>query len=277
MIYIISPAKTLDFTNQLSPLIKTTQPQFVVKSEHILQTCKMLTTEQIKKLMNISDKLADINYQRLLNFAEQPSKPAIFAYAGDVYNHIQALELDSQSLNFLTSHLLIISGLYGVLRPLDSIRPYRLEMSTRLDISHLNKYHTEEGLLDKSNDLATFWQQDITDYINQVLASHENKYLINLASTEYSLAIKKSKLKYPIINIHFKENKKGKLQTIGIEAKKARGTMINIIAKNLVDKPDQLKDFSERGYCFSSTESSKYDWVFIKDSAGLELNKIEIR
>lgn len=256
MIYIISPAKTLDFNSPFSPLIKTTQPLFLSKTKNILETCKSLSIEQIKKLMNISDKLAGINYQRLQNFAEQLTKPAIFAYDGDVYNNIRAQELDSKNLGFLTSHLLIISGLYGVLRPLDRIRPYRLEMSTRVAIND-------------QNNLVTFWQHEVTDYINQILNTHESKYLINLASNEYSLAIAKPIFKYPIINIHFKEDKKGKLQTIGIEAKKARGTMVNFIARNLVNMPDQLKDFSERGYYFSLSESSKYDWVFIKDSINL--------
>jgi len=261
MLYIISPAKTLDFKSPFLPLIKTTQPQFLSKTKNILEIYKSLTIEQIKKLMNISDKLAAINYHRLQNFTEQLTKPAIFAYDGDVYNNIRAQELDSKNLDYLTSHLLIISGLYGVLRPLDHIKPYRLEMSTPLAIND-------------QNDLVAFWEREVTEYINKILNTHENKYLINLASNEYSLVIAKPIIKYPIINIHFKEDKKGKLQTIGIEAKKARGAMVNFIAKNLVNMPDQLKDFSERGYYFSLPESSKYDWVFIKDSINLSNKKL---
>lgn len=198
--------------------------------------------------MDISEKLAHLNKERFQNLEKQDGKAAIFAYAGDVFNNIQSENLSEDAV-FLQSHLLIISGLYGALKPLDAIKPYRLGMTTKLN---------------EINDLSKFWQDEITNYINQTLEHHKHKYLLNLASQEYSSVINQDKLKYPIINIYFKENRNGKLATIGINAKKARGNMVNVIANNLIDSPELLKEFSYLDYTYSSKDSSNNDLVFVK-------------
>ncbi|WP_375326291.1 YaaA family protein [Candidatus Tisiphia endosymbiont of Nemotelus uliginosus] len=156
--------------------------------------------------MKMSDKIAELNYERFQNFDNQVSKQAVLAYTGDVYQNIDKQNFTQEQINFSQDHLLIISGLYGVLKPLDLIKPYRLEMSVTLP--DLEK-------------LANFWQDQVTTYINQILVTHSSKYLINLASNEYAIAINQHNLQYPIINIHFKEERNNKLQVIGINAKKA--------------------------------------------------------
>ncbi|KAJ6644844.1 hypothetical protein Bhyg_00039 [Pseudolycoriella hygida] len=186
--------------------------------------------------MAVSDKLAELNYYRFQEFEQHTTKPAIFAYDGDVYNNIGRQNFTTQQFSFLQNHLLIISGLYGLLKPLDLIGAYRLEMSVKLP---------------SIEKLANFWQEIITNYINQTLTSHQNKYLINLASNEYVNAIDLAKLKYPMIHIYFKENKNNRLQVIGINAKKARGSMVNFIVQNFIDSPEILKDFSELDYAYS--------------------------
>ncbi len=252
MLSIISPAKTQDFNILLSD-ISSSSPYFSDKMRYILSKCRNLSQGQIKQLMNISDKLTEINYYRLQNFANQPQKPAIFAYDGDVYDNIDRANFTAEQLDFVQHHMLIISGLYGALRPLDNIQAYRLEMSAKLNLPNFKK-------------LSDFWQADITNHINSILATHQNQYLINLASKEYSSAINANNLEYPMINIHFKEKRHDKLQVIAINAKKARGAMLNFIAKNLIDLPKQLKHFTDQNYLYSNSLSSEEDWIFIKNS-----------
>lgn len=248
MLSIISPSKSQNF---LHATISTpaTQPYFTKKTRHLLQICKDLSKNQIKQLMKVSDKIAELNYERFQNFDTQVSKQAIFAYTGDVYQNIDKQNFSQEQINFLQDHLLIISGLYGALKPLDLIKPYRLEMSV---------------ILPNLEKLANFWQDHATAYINQILVTHSSKYLINLASNEYAIAINQHNLQYPIINIHFKEERNNKLQIIGINAKKARGKMINYITKNLIDTPEKLQKFTELNYQFHKNQSSEQDWVFIK-------------
>ncbi|WP_250311065.1 YaaA family protein [Rickettsia endosymbiont of Oedothorax gibbosus] len=251
MLSIISPAKTQDFTSQIVGLPsvysnqKSMQPHFFTKTQVLLQICKNLSQNQIKQLMGVSDKLAELNYHRFQDFDSQPQKQAIFAYDGDVYNNIDRQNFTAEQWDFLQGHTLIISGLYGALRVFEKIKPYRLEMSTKLP---------------------NFWQNDITNYINQILATQQNKYLINLASNEYSCVINQNDLKYPIINIYFKERRNNKLQIIAINSKKARGSMFNFIAENLIDLPEKLKHFSKQNYQYSETESSNNDWIFVKNA-----------
>lgn len=247
MLTIISSAKTLNFA-PLAHKNKLTSPIFPKITNQLLAILKNYSEKHLSEVMSISEKLAFINKERFQNFENQNNKAAIFAYAGDVFNNMHVEEL-TDSLNFLQSHLLIISGLYGALRPLDTIKPYRLEMAIKLN---------------EINDLSKFWQDEITNFINKTLEYHKNKFLLNLASQEYSVVINQNILKYPMINIHFKENRDDKLSTIGINAKKARGNMVNIIAKNLIDSPELLKNFSYLGYEFSSKHSSDNELIFIK-------------
>ncbi|MEY4463205.1 MAG: hypothetical protein RLZZ81_176 [Pseudomonadota bacterium] len=248
MLVIISSAKTLNF-EKLAHKLELTSLVFPKLTNQLLSILQGYSENQLSEIMNISAKLAHINKERFKNFDNQESKAAIFAYAGDVFNNIHVEKLTNHELNFLQSHLLIISGLYGVLKPLDAIKPYRLEMATKLN--EIN--------------LTSFWQDEITDYINKILAEHKNKYLLNLASQEYSSVINPNNLKYQLVNVHFKEIRNGKLSTIGINAKKARGNMVNVIANNLIDSPKLLKDFSYLGYEFSTKHSSDSELVFIKN------------
>jgi cytoplasmic iron level regulating protein YaaA (DUF328/UPF0246 family) len=245
MLTILSPAKSQDFTSHLPDGLDISAPLFSDKTNSLVEICKRLSIGQIKSVMNVSDKLAELNFNRYQNFEMQSDRPAMFAYDGDVYDNIKRENFCSTQWHFLQKHTLIISGLYGALRPLDKIKPYRLEMST------------------KTLSLNDFWQDTITSYINDTLANHQNKCLLNLASNEYSSVINQNNLKYSIINILFKENRNNKLQVIGINAKKARGSMLNFIAENLIDIPEKLLNFSQLGYQYSQVESSAKTWVFI--------------
>ncbi|MCC8418860.1 MAG: YaaA family protein [Rickettsia endosymbiont of Glossina mortisans submortisans] len=248
MLIIISSAKTLNF-EKLAPKTGLTSLIFPNLTNQLLSTLQSYSENQLSEIMNISAKLAHINKERFKDFNNQGSKAAIFAYAGDAFNNIDVEKLTNHELNFLQSHLLIISGLYGALKPLDAIKPYRLEMATKLN--EIN--------------LTSFWQDEVTNYINEILTKHENKYLLNLASQEYSSVVNPNKLKYQLVNIHFKENRDGKLSTIGINAKKARGAMVKVIANNLIDSPELLKNFPYLGYEFSPKHSSDSELVFIKE------------
>lgn len=248
MLTIISSAKTLNF----EPLVhkhELTTPLFSQLTNQLLAILKNYSEKQLSNAMNISEKLVVVNKERFQSFENQNSKAAIFAYAGDVFSNINVEELSKEAIKFLQSHLLIISGLYGSLKPLDAIKPYRLEMATKLN---------------EINNLNEFWQDEITNDINKSLEHHKNKYLLNLASQEYSSVINLNKLKYPMVNVYFKENRNGKLSTIGINTKKARGNMIKIIAQNLIDTPALLKNFSYLGYNFDSNYSTGNELVFVK-------------
>jgi len=247
MLSIISSAKSLDFNTPV-PTKLGEEPIFYSNQIQLLQLCKDLSKDGLKKLMNISDALAGLNYQRFQHFEEQPRKQAIFAYDGDVYDYIERYSFTPSQIDFMQTHIGIMSGLYGFLRPLDYIKPYRLEMAIKLN-----------GMT-----LSSFWNSIITNHINETLVHHQNKYLINLASVEYSSAIAHNILKNPIINIYFKENRNDQLKTIGLNAKKARGMMANFIIKNSIDTPEGLKSFTEGNYAFSALASSDSDWVFIK-------------
>ena len=248
MLSIISSAKSLDFKTP-SPITTGGKPELYEYSTQQLKLCKELSKDQLKKLMSISDKLAELNYQRFQNFENQPQKQAIFAYDGDVYDHIEKYNLTTMQMDFMQAHLFIVSGLYGLLRPLDYIRAYRLEMAIKL-----------HGTAPLSN----FWASIITNHINKILETHKYRYLVNLASVEYSSVINKDIFQHKLINIHFKENKAGKLQAIGLNSKKARGMMVNFIMQNFIDRPEQLQEFNQANYQFSPLESSYCDWVFVR-------------
>jgi cytoplasmic iron level regulating protein YaaA (DUF328/UPF0246 family) len=247
MLTIISPAKSQDFTSNVPGWLAVSSPLFSAKTDNLIQICRRFSIDEIKNLMGLSDRLAELNFNRYQNFVTQPERPAMFAYNGDVYNNIKRDNFSSTQWRFLQAHTLIISGLYGALRPLDKIRLYRLEMST------------------KNLSLLSFWQDTLTDYINRILEGHQNQYLLNLASNEYSSAISQHNLRYPIVNVFFKENRNNKLQIIGINAKKARGSMLNFIAENLIDAKEKLYNFSQLGYQYSKIESSINNLIFISN------------
>ena len=247
MISIISPAKSLDWKSAVTLSIAT-EPLFTEQTTKLVEIIQQLSVSQLQQLMNVSDKIAELNYRRFSDFADLPVKQAIFAYDGDLYKKIDKSAIGAAQADFLQQHILIISGLYGALRPLDYIKPYRLEMSQQLP----------------STNLYDFWKTTITKHVNLSLKQHQTPYLINLSSMEYANVIDKNLLIYPMINIYFKEERNGKLQIIGLNAKKARGSMLDFIIKNSIDMPEVLKTFVGDGYQFNAHVSSECDWVFIK-------------
>jgi len=251
MIIIISPAKTMNCSSR-SPNISTT-PIFVKEVNTIINICKNLKHQEIKQLMSLSSNLADLNYDRFQQFlnVNTHEKQAIFTYNGDVYNKIKAQSFTKEDIKFAQNSIKIISGLYGILRPLDLIRPYRLEMGTKL-VNNLGQ------------NLYFFWREKITNYLTKELKKHNNKTLLNLASKEYSSVIDRNNFSGKIIEIIFKEKKNGITKIIPINSKRVRGIMVNYIIKEKIDNHELLKDFQEDGYKFDKNMSSDREIFFIK-------------
>ncbi|TBL76681.1 peroxide stress protein YaaA [Obesumbacterium proteus] len=247
MLIIISPAKTLDYE---SPLATTrfTQPELLDRSAELMEYCRELTPAQIGSLMKISDKLAGLNAARFAewqpNFTPENARQAILAFKGDVYTGLQAEDFSEQDFDFAQQHLRMLSGLYGLLRPLDLMMPYRLEMGIKL--------HNGKG-----SDLYSFWGDLLTEKLNQQLKAQGDNVLINLASDEYFKAVKPAKLDGQLIKPVFLDEKGGKFKVISFYAKKARGLMSRFIIQNQLTKPEQLKDFNLEGYFFEEEKPYK--------------------
>ncbi|SFV80834.1 UPF0246 protein YaaA [hydrothermal vent metagenome] len=250
MLAVISPSKTQDFSP--TGISANTQTRQIKQSEELVDILKGKTQDEISNLMSISDKLSKLNFDRFQAFATpftlSNAKQALLAFKGDVYNGINAPSLSQEDLEFAQDSLRMLSGLYGVIRPLDLIAPYRLEMGTRLVNS-------------KGKNLYEFWG----DQISNVLNDDESEVIINLASNEYFKGIDKKALNAKIINIAFKELKNDKYKIIGIYAKRARGLMVNYIIKNRLIKPESLKAFDVEGYQFREELSDTLTWVFTRD------------
>lgn len=248
MISILSPSKKQDF--DVSAPTNTTQPRFLSEAETLMQELRTLSRPQIGELMSISDKLASLNFDRFQQFdppfTNANAKPAVLAFRGDVYDGLDADSLSEESLAFAQEHLRILSGLYGILRPLDLIQPYRLEMKTKLA--------NPEG-----DDLYEFWGDKLAEQINS-----ETDTLINLASNEYFKALPNKTLDVRLITPVFKELKGEKYKVIAIYAKKARGAMARFIIENRIDTPEDLKNFQWEGYAFHNELSKKNEWVFTR-------------
>lgn len=250
MLILISPAKTLDYS---APNYKEfTQPDFQQDIKSLIQVMKKKSAKEIGELMHVSDSLASLNRERFKTFQKEfnpeNSKQALLAFKGDVYMRMDVENYTSADFDFAQDHLRILSGLYGLLKPLDLIQPYRLEMGTQLE----NK---------KGKNLYEFWDKKISKAINQIAKSDP---IVNLASQEYFKAVDLKTLKSPLINIHFKEFRDDNYQTIGFFAKQARGMMTNFAIKNKLTNPEDLKTFNEERYEFSEKLSSSKDWVFIR-------------
>ncbi|PCJ18074.1 MAG: hypothetical protein COB02_05935 [Candidatus Cloacimonadota bacterium] len=249
MLCVLSPAKTLDF-DITSHSIKS---EIIFKKEclQLITTMKKQSIEDISGLMKVSEKIATLNYQRYQkyskNFEEPQAKTAIKVFKGDVYIGLDSQSLNNDDLIFSQSSIRILSGLYGLIKPLDLIQAYRLEMGISLK-------HKE------TNNLYQFWGDKITKAIN----NEESEYLINLASNEYFKSIKQKDLKAKLINIHFKDTKNGKLKVISFFAKKARGMMARYIVQEKISDPSHLKDFISGDYKFDSNLSSESDFVFTR-------------
>ena len=241
MLAIISPSKTQDFSQCDIDIFSQTRQ--IESSNELIGILKNKSKSQIAKLMSISEKLSELNFDRFQNFqlpfTLKNAKQAILAFKGDVYNGINAPELSHEDLEFAQGKVRMLSGLYGVIRPLDLIQPYRLEMGTKLSN-------------EKGGDLYDYWGSDISSVLNE----DEPDLIVNLASNEYSKAIDKKTLNADILDIVFKEKKGDNYKVIGIYAKRARGLMVNYIIRNRLDKPEELKDFTDEGYRFDKDLSN---------------------
>ena len=253
MILLISPAKTLDFSG--ADVASYSEPRLLDHSAQLVALLRRKSARELMQLMSVSERLADINYHRYQHFATpftpENAKQAILAFKGDVYTGLQAEDFSADELAFAQRHLRILSGLYGVLRPLDLMQAYRLEMGTRLSNGH-------------GKNLYEFWGDEITEVINQDLAEQGEEVVINLASQEYFRAVHAEKLKGRLYHIHFKENRDGQYKVIAFHAKKARGLMCRFVIQNRLRDPADLKSFDLDGYFFNEDLSSETDWVFIR-------------
>ncbi len=252
MLIVVSPAKTLDYESPL-PTEQYTFADLTEQSQELIEVCRHLTPADIASLMSVSDKIAGLNAARFEQwspqFTPENSRQAIFAFKGDVYTGLDAASMSPESLEYAQSHLRMLSGLYGVLRPFDLMQPYRLEMGTRLATP-------------KGANLYQFWGDIITDKINQALTEQGDDILINLASNEYFKAVKPAKVAGTIVTPVFKDQKNGQFKVISFYAKKARGMMARYIIENQITSVDKLKAFDTAGYFFAEDESSATELVF---------------
>ncbi|UJF19665.1 peroxide stress protein YaaA [Vibrio sp. SS-MA-C1-2] len=255
MMIVVSPAKTLDYETPLTTE-KFTQPMLIPQSEILIERCRELTPMDIAKLMKVSDKIAGLNAARFAEwqplFTSANARPALFAFKGDVYSGLDAYSLSDQQIEWGQQHFRMLSGLYGLLRPLDLMQPYRLEMGTRLS--------NERG-----TNLYQFWGDIITDTLREALDLQGDNTLINLASNEYFKAVNSKKLAAEIITPIFKDCKKGQYKVISFYAKKARGMMSRYIIENQLTDVEQLKAFDTAGYYFVPAESNETEFVFKRE------------
>ena len=255
MLAIISPAKTQDY----SPAdfsIKPTKVLFKNEIKSLIRLLRNFEPHDLSALMSVSDKLAELNFQRFLDFNDNNydlnnAKPALLTFKGDVYKGLSADDFSTADLEFAQDHLLILSGLYGVLRPLDLMQAYRLEMGIKLN--------NPQG-----KDLYAFWGDKITHKLNELMDTTGAKVLIDLASNEYMKAVNKDKLKASILKIDFKEFRGGQYKTIALLAKRARGMMARFIIKNQLNDPSLLMRFTDAGYRFDDTLSHDNHFVFVR-------------
>ena len=254
MLSVISPAKTLDFETPPTTT-KVTQPDFLKQSQALIDILRDYSPQQISELMGISDKLAGLNAARFEEwqppFTLSNAKPAAQAFQGDVYTGLQAESFSEAENRYAQSHLRILSGLYGLLRPLDLIQPYRLEMGTKLSNN-------------ACKDLYAYWKPTLTPALNEAIAESGSKVLVNLASNEYFKAVDVRQLDARVITPVFKDEKNGTFKIISFYAKKARGLMSAWLIQQQINEPDQLKSFDEAGYRFDASASQGDTFVFTR-------------
>ena len=254
MLAIISPAKTLDYESKLATK-KFTQPDFISDSSELIEKLKNIDPPQLSSLMGISDKLAELNHRRYLEWApsfdKDNARPAALAFKGDVYIGLDAPTLSERDHSWAQKHVRILSGLHGLLRPLDRIRPYRLEMGTRLSTA-------------RGENLYQFWGSKVTTALNQAIAEQKQKVLINLASNEYFKVLDPSAIDARLITIHFRDWKNGQYKFLSFFAKKARGLMARYMIDKRISSLKGLREFDYEGYRFNNAMSSGDDWVFTR-------------
>ena len=259
MLLIISPAKTLDYETP-AHTSQFTEPDFLDQSTLLIEQLRQLSPAEIGSLMSISDKLAQLNAARFqawsLPFDQDNAKQAVLAFKGDVYTGLAAETLNNKQLTFAQQHLRILSGLYGLLRPLDLMQAYRLEMGTRFANT-------------RGKDLYQFWGNRITEQLNKELAGQKTRVLVNLASNEYYKAVQPGNIDGEIITPVFKDWKNGQFKIISFYAKKARGLMCRYVIDHGIKQPEKLKDFDYEGYAYNPAMSSGSEWVFTREASSV--------
>jgi cytoplasmic iron level regulating protein YaaA (DUF328/UPF0246 family) len=255
MLAILSPAKSLDF--ETPPVTrKHTTPDFLSESQSLIEELRQFSPADISKLMRISVKLGDLNYRRYAQwatpFSPKNAKQAALAFSGDVYMGLEGWNFDARDFNFAQQHLRILSGLYGLLRPLDLIQPYRLEMGTGLPTV-------------KGSDLYAFWGDKLTRSVNEAIADQGQPILVNLASNEYFAALQPDAIDARIITPTFRDLKNGRYKFLSFFAKRARGLMASYLIKERVKTVKALKAFDCAGYRYSEEQSRGDNWVFLRD------------
>lgn len=254
MIITLSPSKGQDFDTP-TPSKLFTLPEQLDDSQLLINEAKKLDMESVRELMSVSENISTLNVQRFqdwsLPFNTENAKAALFAFKGDVYSGIKKDKYDDGDLTYAQDHLRILSGLYGALRPMDLIQPYRLEMKTKLENP-------------RGDNLYKFWGESITNQLNEGLQQQKEKTLVNLASNEYYKSVKPKLIDGRILNISFKEVKDGKSRILAVYAKKARGMMTDFILRNRIEHAEDIKDFGTANYTFSKSESNDDNWVFTR-------------
>ena len=252
MLFLLSPAKTLDYESPLPP-VQTSASQFVAQSADLINTLKKKSPKQIAALMDLSDALSQLNVDRYTawspTFTEANARPAVLAFNGDVYEGLDAKSLKPKDLQWAQDHVAILSGLYGVLRPLDLMQPYRLEMGTAL----------KHG---KANNLYQFWGAQIAEHLNQQLSHYKDPVIVNLASQEYFKAVDRKALQARVIECVFQDFKNGQYKIISFFAKRARGLMARYAIQHQLKTPQALQAFNSEGYCFTPDASNEDTLVF---------------
>lgn len=255
MLALISPAKTLDYESSL-PTDQYTQARLLEHSQELIEVASKLSATEISSLMSVSEKIANLNVERFRDWQPEfdlsNARQAIFAFKGDVYTGLDAYNLKDHDISYAQEHLRMLSGLYGLLRPLDLMMPYRLEMGTKLANS-------------RGHNLYEFWGHTITELINYDLAAANSELLVNIASDEYYKSVKENKIQAEIIKPVFLDQKNGKYKVISFYVKKARGLMARFIIENQIDRVEDLKGFNTEGYYFDAESSLKGELVFKRD------------
>ena len=254
MLIVISPAKTLDYESTL-PTTEFTQAEYLDQSQLLINRLRDLSALDLSELMHVSSKIAELNFERNHSwetpFDPQNARQAMFAFKGDVYNGLDAYSMTKKNIKYAQKHLRVLSGLYGLLKPLDLMRPYRLEMGTKLDTS-------------RGKNLYEFWGTQITDAINQQLKAIKSHTLVNLASNEYFKSVKLKQLDAEVITPVFKDYKNGEYKMIGFYAKKARGLMTRYIVDHELKNAEDIQQFDREGYQFNPALSDGKTWVFTR-------------
>ena len=255
MFFVLSPAKNLN-EKAPSPVSSFTLPDLLSEAEILMQELRQLAPQQIAELMHVSDKIALLNAERNAAwhtpFTPENAKQTVFMFNGDVYEGIAANTLKPEQIDYVQQHVRLLSGLYGVLRPLDLMQPYRLEMGTAFANS-------------RGKNLYEFWGDKITDLLNQTLKQADSDVLINLASQEYFKSVNTKKLNARLITPIFKDEKNGKYKIISFYAKRARGLMVRYAAEHGITDPEMLKNFDYEGYSFNEAASNEAEWVFMRE------------